>query len=236
MKKINIYIFIALNLLFASVSCIPEIDDYAEPAETLTGRVIDAVTGQPILSEQPNGFQIKYKEIGFSSTSPDQFFWGKADGTFNNSKIFANTYEVTPVNGPFLQPETKTIEIKGVTELEFTVIPYLNISDPKISLANDVLTVTFKIMRPDAVSAKLNNAFVAVDWNPNVGNAVYKTKQTISFSQIDDAEILGVTQSVDINLANSGISKGYKYYVRIGACTNANSSRYNYSARLEFDY
>jgi hypothetical protein len=234
MKRVLFFIPVCLLCLF--VSCEVEIDNYAEPSETLTGSVIDAITGQPILSEQPNGFQIRYKEIGYSVDSPDQFFWGKADGTFNNSKLFANTYDVTPVNGPFIQPETKRVDIKGVNKIEFTVTPYLNVTNPNCLLSGDVLTVTFKISRPDAVTSKLNNAFVAIDWNPNVGNAVNKTKQTINYSSIDDKSVLGATQTVTINLANVGIKKGYKYYVRIGACTNANNSRYNYSTRMEFDY
>ena len=232
----RILVILSICLAFVLTSCNPEIDNYKAPSETLTGRVIDAVTGQPILTEQPNGFQIRYKEIGYRTDSPDQFFWGKADGTFNHSKLFANTYEVTPVNGPFVQPETKTVEIKGITTMEFIVTPYLNVTEPTVSLSGDILTVTFKITRPSTISSKLNNSFVAIDWNPNVGNAVNKARQNTSYTNVADDDILDKVQTVTIDLSARGINKGYKYYVRIGACTSSNTSRYNYSTRLEFDY
>lgn len=232
MNKICLYI--SLCMLFGLISCESEMDNYSEPKETLTGKVIDAATGQPILTEQPNGFQIRYKEVGYSADAPDRYIWGKADGTFQHTKLFANQYEITPVNGPFVQPETKVIDIKGVTELDFTVTPYLNISEFTTSLTGGVLTVNFTINRPDVVTSKLNYAFIAIDWNPNVGNAVSKIKETINYSETDDSDILGKPQSIQIDLKS--LEKGYTYYVRMGACTNANTSRYNYSTVMEFEY
>lgn len=232
MNKILLYI--PLCMLFGLISCDTDMDNYSEPNETLTGKVIDAATGQPLLTEQPNGFQIRYKEIGYSTEAPDRYFWGKADGTYQHTKLFANQYEITVVNGPFIQSETKVIDIKGVTELDFTVTPYLNISGSDIALNGDVLTVKFTINRPPAVTSKLNSAFIAIDWNPNVGNAVNKIKETINYSATNDSDILGIPQTIQVDLKD--LKKGYTYYVRIGACTDTNTSRYNYSEVLEFDY
>ena len=60
-------------------------DDYPEPGETLEGAVIDCFTNEPIVTEQPNGYRIKMEDIGWSDNSVPWYFWGKADGTFQNT-------------------------------------------------------------------------------------------------------------------------------------------------------
>lgn len=174
MKKI--YKLLSVSLLAFITACSPDIDNYTEPGEAISGKVIDSVTGQPIQTEQPNGFQISFKEIGYSADAPNRFFWGKADGTFQNTKMFENEYEITAVNGLLIQPETQMVNIKGNVQVDFTVTPYLNISEASLSVSGDELTMTYRLHRPTAVTAKINNAFVAIDWNPNVGNAVSKAK------------------------------------------------------------
>ena len=109
MKKKRIISIAYLLTAILFFSC--EIDNYDAPDGTLTGRIIDAVTGTPISTEQPNGFRIRYEEISWSDNATAQFFWGKADGTFNNTKLFAGRYRVTPVEGAFLTPDAKEVEV-----------------------------------------------------------------------------------------------------------------------------
>ena len=90
--------------------------------------------------------------------------------------MFENENEITAVNGLLIQPETQMVNIKGNVQVDFTVTPYLNISEASLSVSGDELTMTYRLHRPTAVTAKINNAFVAIDWNPNVGNAVSKAK------------------------------------------------------------
>ena len=108
MKKVFLSL-IYLLALGAMTSC--DVDNYDGPDGTLTGSVIDAITGQPIQTEQPNGYRIKYKEISWSENATDQFLWGKPDGSFNHTKLFAGTYEMTAVEGAFVDSETEVVDI-----------------------------------------------------------------------------------------------------------------------------
>ena len=242
-KMLNIKLTIMKNmllfLLFALIlSSCSELDNYAEPDSRLTGEVIDIMTGEPLCTEQPQGFRIRYREI--SDKYPDAqnyYFWGKADGTFNNSKMFAATYEVTPVEGPFITPKSEIITVKGTATVRFEVIPYLVISADKVEYSTEtkVLHVKFKVSRPQGSNANPTFAFVALTWNPNVSyNTVGTTgsgllsKKNITSAELDD--IL----SLDIDI--SSLTPNHTWYVRMGCGSDKNSSRFNYSNVHMFEY
>ena len=85
-------ITIAIVLATAISSC--TVDTYPLPEETLTGKLI-CPDGTNLITEQPNGFKIRMNEIvdGKIADIP-QDFWGKADGTFRNTRIFEGSYIV----------------------------------------------------------------------------------------------------------------------------------------------
>ena len=218
-KMLNIKLTIMKNmllfLLFALIlSSCSELDNYAEPDSRLTGEVID-----------------KYPD------AQNYYFWGKADGTFNNSKMFAATYEVTPVEGPFITPKSEIITVKGTATVRFEVIPYLVISADKVEYSTEtkVLHVKFKVSRPQGSNANPTFAFVALTWNPNVSyNTVGTTgsgllsKKNITSAELDD--IL----SFDIDI--SSLTPNHTWYVRMGCGSDKNSSRFNYSNVHMFEY
>jgi hypothetical protein len=75
MKKNRI---ISMACLFTAIlffSC--EIDNYDAPDGTLTGRVIDGVTGNPISTEQPNGFRIRVRRNQLERQSYGSVLLGK---------------------------------------------------------------------------------------------------------------------------------------------------------------
>ena len=83
MKKIAILISALIPLL-----CSCTVDTYDTPSETLTGKLV-CPDGSPLITEQPNGFKIRLNEVvGGNVTNLPQDFWGRADGTFTNTKIF----------------------------------------------------------------------------------------------------------------------------------------------------
>lgn len=209
--------------MFIISSC-TKVDNYEAPNETLKGSVIDNITGKPILTEQPNGFRIKVVEKSWSENAQPEYFWGKPDGTFTNTKLFAGTYEITPVDGAFFDAVPQTINIKGINETTFTVTPYLNVT-ANVTVSGTSLTVSYKISRTQ-VGDKILDAAVFVSLNnPNVGTNVTDKTVRRDFMNIADTTILDSNYSETV----SGLDSGKTYYVRVGARTNNPLKRYNFT-------
>lgn len=139
MKKISSYILV--SALFLSSSCsLFELDNYEAPSETLRGEVVDAETGEPVLTDQGSeGIRVRLTEVSWGeNVTPNPDFYCMPDGTFQNTKIFKGTYNVR-VDGPFiplvreddrgvpLADESQTLEISGVTDVRFEVQPFLKV-------------------------------------------------------------------------------------------------------------
>jgi hypothetical protein len=148
MKKIVFYIFLCGLFSFTSCSLF-EVDNYAAPAETLQGDVVDVATGDPVLTDQGSeGIRVRLTELSFGDNvthNPD--FFCMPNGSFQNTKIFKGNYNIR-LDGPFiplvredsrgvpLADETKTMDIKGVTKVKFEVQPFLKVewvSDPTVT-------------------------------------------------------------------------------------------------------
>ncbi|GET23997.1 hypothetical protein NT017_03260 [Prolixibacter sp. NT017] len=160
MKKIAIYIFSLTLFSFTSCSMF-ELDNYAAPAETLQGEVVDAATGEPVLTDQGSeGITVRLTELSYGdnvSHNPD--FNCMPDGTFQNTKLFKGTYNVN-LFGPFiplvrednrgvpLADETQTVNIEGVTKVKFEVQPFLKVewvSEPVVT--NGKITAKVRVTR-----------------------------------------------------------------------------------------
>jgi len=156
-------IFYSLLFLFAVVSfnsC--KIDNYAEPQETLKGLVVDAATGELVLTDQGSeGTRIRLRELSWKETKvPDNFdFNCMKEGIFQNTKVFTGHYNVridgafiplvrTTIAGDTIMDESKYIDINGITEVEFKVQPFLKlewIGTPTVS--NGKVTAVVKVTR-----------------------------------------------------------------------------------------
>ncbi|MDP4238438.1 MAG: DUF3823 domain-containing protein [Bacteroidota bacterium] len=207
----------AVCLLIAAVnySCLTGIDDYQMPNETLKGVVIDKYTGQPMLTET-GGYRIKLEELSWSSTPTPEYFGNKQDGTFFNSKIFKGHYRINVENGPFI-PLTDTIEmdIKGVTEHNFEVEPYLHLNITDLQVVDTTFTVKFNITSE-------NNMYQVLDARVFVNN----TSFVGSGANIADYSVQKIDLSTTMNeliYANeysfkvSELKRGRTFYIRVGA-------------------
>ena len=225
MRKILI-LFGALAILGG---CQP--DTYPLPSETLTGRLI-LEDGSPLETEQPNGFRIKLNEVvGGKITDMPQYFWGKADGTFNNTRIFKGEYIVQPVEGAFFPVDPVEIVISGRTELTFEVTPFLTILADVANSSAD-LVVRYRIHKAPG-AGKITTARVLVSkWNPNVGMNRIDAEVTRDLSGTDDEVITKTTYTDKIlDLLEDGVT----YYVRVAALSTNTSGRYNFSETFQLD-
>lgn len=139
MKKIAYFIILAALLTATSCSMF-ELDNYDAPEETLQGEVVDAATGEPVLTDQGSeGIRVRLTELSWGDNvthNPD--FYCMPDGTFRNTRLFKGHYNVR-IDGPFipllreddrgvpLADETKDMDIVGVTEVKFEVQPFLKV-------------------------------------------------------------------------------------------------------------
>lgn len=265
MKKL----FYSLLICFAAVSfnsC--EIDNYDEPQETIKGKVVDAATGELVLTDQGSeGTRVRLRELSWTETKvPDNFdFFCMKEGIFQNTKVFKGHYNVR-VDGAFIPlvrvsttgdtiaDESKYIDIKGVTEVEFKVQPFLKvewIGQPTIS--NGKITATVKVTRavsPADFKAKIepmggyNDNFLNVtdvrlfvSQLPYAGYREWDNRYTkeITYSGNSFEALLG--QPITIT-TNGVIPAGRTVFIRAAARINyatENIKRHNYNQALRID-
>lgn len=138
MKK---YILGTLGIIGMLSSCsLFEADNYEAPSVTLKGTVVDAQTGQPVLTDQGSeGIRVRLTELSWGNNvehNPD--FYCMPDGTFQNTKLFKGNYNIT-VDGPFiplvrtdmdgkvLSDDSKNMELNGSHEIKMEVHPFLKV-------------------------------------------------------------------------------------------------------------
>ena len=136
----NKIVFLLVSLLLLGSCSMFELDNYEAPSETLEGEVVDAATGEPVLTDQGSeGIRVRLTELSWGDNAthnPD--FFCMPDGTFRNTKLFKGEYNVR-IDGPFIPllreddrgvpiaDETQNMQIKGVTQVRFEVQPFLNV-------------------------------------------------------------------------------------------------------------
>lgn len=160
MKK-TLYPIIALAMALFGSCDVFELDNYEEPSETIHGAVVDAQTGDSILTDQGGeGIRVRMTQLDYSDNAthnPD--FYCRPDGSFRNTKVFKGIYNVT-VDGPFvpivrensdgtpIADGSQTVKVEGNTECIFRVRPFLNVEFvgyPTVS--NGRITARVKVTR-----------------------------------------------------------------------------------------
>lgn len=220
MLRTNIYI---LAGTIAFMSACKKIDNYDAPNGAIYGKLVDKVTGEPLLSEQPNGYTIKLFEKNGSMNSPVSF-QGKADGTYENTMIFQNEYKVIPCEGAFFPLDTVSLRVGARTELNFDITPFLSVAGAAVSPSAGKITTSYKITRPQAAD-KIVERETLVSSIPTVNSVVFDFKATTDLSGISDTDVLAASYTDEV----TGLVSGKTYYVRIAVRTNNELKRYNYS-------
>ncbi|MCF0070177.1 DUF3823 domain-containing protein [Dyadobacter sp. CY261] len=218
-------------LIFPLLLCSCKIDDVDAPDSTLEGRLVDAAGNGIQIEQGASSARLKMEELSWSNTPLPLFLNLKQDGSFINNKLFLGNYRVTPVEGPFYPVTEKTVDIKGSTKVDFTVIPYLNvdwIGEPVVN-ADKKLAVTFKfnsnpapegVMKPNPLDYQL---FIST--NQYVGNNNWDNTAVGAVVPVTvDKEGQNITISSSVPMKYSTT-----YFVRVGVRVNDTYKKYNYT-------
>jgi hypothetical protein len=238
MKRI-LYGGLAGFLLAFCFSCV-SIDNYGEPDAELSGKIIDSTTGGNLITG-PGEFNVRIWETSWTIEASPQDLYVQQDGTYVNRKLFKATYDVQPYGGPFWPVEKISgVELKGKTEQDFTVTPYLRIVDVTPTLDGANLTLSCRLACPrseDLPQVREIRPFVSL--TPFVGNGNkideynndrYRIEVSKSWSDLGPAG--GVSNDI-FTLPVLPLKPGRTFYVRIGARVRDTFEKYNYSEVLE---
>lgn len=259
---------IAAGMLSMNSCAFFELDNYDEPSETLKGRVID-MEGNPVLTDQGSeGIRVRlmdleWEEMGGQATPQD--FNCKMDGTFQNTRLFPGRYNVT-VDGPFVplvmddangvpvKDKSQTVNIEGVTEIEFQVQPFLKVEFVDYpSVSDGVITANVRVTRAISRQDLATEIGQTGDWQDSYANVTdiqlfvsysstvgYRARDTywsgsLSYTgnafDVNDGEVITITSNQE-----NPIPSGRHLFVRAAARINyqtANVARYNYSDVME---
>lgn len=217
-------------LLFIAIMACKKIDNYKEPDAGIEGTVTDVLTNTPLQTEQPNGVRIRLVEQSSDYPNVQPYdVWAKPDGTFKSTYIFSGDYKVQAIEGAFFPIEEQRVLIKGMTQINFIVTPFLRISATVATTATGI-TASYQISRTQ-IGAKIQEAKLWVSSVPTVSNVSFDAGKSVArnLSAIADATILTTTYTDVIN----GLVSGKTYYIRVGARTNTTPTRFNYTPIVE---
>jgi hypothetical protein len=221
--------------LLCLASCLG-IDNWDAPDAHFYGRVIDAYTGENLLSSQ-NDWSIRIWERTWTEGEPNyQSLSVKQDGSYNNTKLFAGTYDMLPYGGPFWPCDTvKNVALKKSHEQDFTVTPYLQVLDFNATLNGTELTLTCRLKAPrrdglpDLYEIKPFLSLTTFCGNSNYINIAEYNDKRIQVNKSWQAEVGDKDTSNPYTIGPLPVKSGYTYYVRIGAAVNDANRKHNYS-------
>ncbi|WP_299664751.1 DUF3823 domain-containing protein [uncultured Polaribacter sp.] len=228
MNKIK-YIIVFLVSVGLFSSC--ELDNLEGPTADLYGSIIDDVTGDLVEQDIIRGGELELREAGFENVAP-QFMNYKVDGTFRDSKLFANTYKVLPVRTNFQSIDTIEVNISGSTKLDLVVSPYIRIKDASITNVGGIVTATFSLEQTGFGNVSKIGLYAGAD--KNVGEPARLVKKETNINAPVSPLNPVTTYTLSINTNNEiDLKTGKFYYFRIGALYDAPNARFNYVTAVE---
>lgn len=186
MKKFT-HIFALLLSVTAVMSCdMFKLDSYEGPNAQVTGRFLDAKTGELMgiessvysywdwgswsMKSETAGALIVieqgWKDRDGNPVSEDQNWLVRFDGKYTNNLVFAADYKIDTKNLPCYPPSNDGFTLKkGANTVDFTVTPYCRILNEKVTYdaASKKLIATFQVeLGDDSKANTINNiAFCA---------------------------------------------------------------------------
>jgi hypothetical protein len=222
MKKLTTYIP-ALLLMLAAGAC--SVDNYPAPNAQLYGTFLDAETNEPVEQDIIRGSTIEFIEHGYASQTKQTMII-KNDGSYRNNLIFSNTYTITPVRGNFVPMTPQEVTVKGDTQLDFKVQPYIRIKEANISKVGTKIIAKFKLQQ--TVLNNVRKIGLYAHPEPSVGEPM---RVALVEQEINGAIDPNKVYQLELDLpSNSNVLKtGNQYFFRVGGIIDAPESKFNYA-------
>jgi len=249
MKNIR-YILMAVLAAFCMTSCEWFLLDNTEQHNaTVSGKIIDAATGETVQTEINNGGSIRFVELGWDAES-FQSWSVKNNGTYRNNLVWAGDYRMETIEQNYY-PLTQEFKLeKGDNVVDFTVTPYLRFLSHSIKYdaASKKIIATCEVQVSDpSKTDKINEIRLCCFTDCFVGYALNNCKNDAGAAKknvtMDANGKATVTLEIDTQASANAIEFKYErtHYVRLAAVATGSgvntSSRYNftptYSIRLD---
>lgn len=216
----------AIILLLSLASC--DLDNYDGPNATIKGVVKDIQDGSLIQQDVDGGSKIIYKELGFENPEEQQMIF-KETGEYQNNILFAAHYDIYFNESNFVKPDTlKSYQIKkGANTLDFSVQPYIRVSNVSIAKSGDEIVATFTITPTVENNVKQIGLFGHIDRIAGNQFALQRKTQDINAASKDTP----VTYT--LKLSTSGFKSGQEYYFRVGGIIDVPNAKYNYAPSIK---
>ncbi len=237
-KLITITIKISVIILVFLSSCGLDPDSF-QPTATISGAIRDSLDSRLVEQDLQNGSAIEALEKGY--TAP--YFWAiKNNGEYRNNFAFPNTYMIRFANCNFFPYTMNDVEIKtGDNVIDFKVVPYIRVKEPKIvyDATTKMVTATFKL-EPGKPVVKVKSvqlfAFSDIHVGAPIKFAIAGGGDMLNINAaINPATTYTLTIDVSKNLAplvQYRFYTGGEYFFRIGALgdvANVGTIRHNYA-------
>lgn len=226
MKKINI-LLLAAALGFSAC----EKDNYAGPTAGLYGSFYDADTKALVEQDIISGTIIELYEHGYANVEKQDLIV-KTDGTYANSLLFANTYTVRPARGNFIDLEPQDVQIKGQTQLDFNVVPYIRLLDVNIVKTGTKVIATFRLQQNVINNVQKIGLYAHQD--SRVGQPMRQVAAERDLNAVVDINTVH-TLEIDLPSNSSMLKPGKPYYFRVGALIAIGEAKYNYAKAVKID-
>lgn len=222
----RIYLIATLLFVMCFSSC--DLDNYDGPDATIFGGIYDSETKELVRQDIVQGTQIEYTEHGFANPTV-QYQIIKNDGTFRNDLMFSGIYTMQLVRGNFVPMDEFEVEVKGGTEINFEVLPYIRIKNAQIEKVDNIVTATFNL--ETTVPNKVATVGLYFHQQATVGNISCTNKVEANINEVP-AEDKVYTLKLDVNSYPNDLQAGKQYYFIIGALIDAAQSqaKHNYAA------
>lgn len=238
-------LYLMLGAALLSLASCQKIDNWDEPAARLYGNVIDKYTGTNLMMDN-NDWQIRIIDRTWEKKNPGtvaqyQSLAVMKDGVYNNSKLFSGTYDMLPYDGPFWPVDTvKAVVLDKETQQDFTVTPYLQLTNFIATLTGTNLTLTCIVKAPIITGLPNlyevkpflslttfcgNSNYINIAEYNNLRKQINKTWA----AELTNLKLPAASDAISYTMGPLPVKSGYTYYVRVGANVNALSRRYNYS-------
>lgn len=221
MKKHKLYI-VALAGLLMTGSC--KLDNYDAPSATLYGAFIDVERGGLVEQDIIRGTTIEYVEAGYAAKAKE-YMVVKNDGTYRNTMLFPNQYQIAPVRGNFAAIASQEINISGQTQLDFNVLPYIRVKELDIKKDGSKIVATFKLQQ--TISKPVSRIGIYAHPDMNVGSSLHTALVEMPINAVVDSNQV-FSLELDV-AATPSLTAGKPYFFRVGALIDVPEAKFNYA-------